>query len=108
MSWLANIAQAQVQLLEPIGTLGQEPSCFKEYIQSAFGIALGLAAAIAIIQFARGGFMYMMSEVVTNKSEAKSIMTSAIWGLILLLGAWIIIHEINPAILEASIFESCV
>ncbi len=116
MDWLylflIKTAQAVdgVQLLEPLGganglgSANQPVKCIEDYITPAFNIFLGLAAVLAIVQFAYGGFLYMMSEAVTNKSEAKGKMTSAVWGLILLLACYIILKEINPTILTSSIF----
>lgn len=96
-----------VQLLEPIGGT-TNVTCIENYIKPAFDIFLGIAAVLAIVQFAYGGFLYMMSEAVTNKGEAKGKMTAAVRGLILLLACYIILKEINPAILTSQIFGDCV
>ena len=100
-------AQGGVQLLEPINANTQSVKCIEEYITPAFEVFLGLAAVLAIVQFAYGGFLYMMSEAVSTKGEAKGKMTSAIWGLILLLACYIILQEINPTILTSNIFGDC-
>lgn len=59
-----------------------------------WGIALGgLAAFIALII---GGFQYMSSMgEPTRLAEAKDRIKSAFFGLILLLGSWLILNMIN-------------
>ncbi|MEA1929545.1 MAG: hypothetical protein U9M92_01490 [Patescibacteria group bacterium] len=109
MDWLVAkkfIAQAlaadSVQLLETIPGLGNEVSGIEKYLGPAFTVVLGLAAAIAVVQFAYGGLLHMMSELPSGKSNGTGKMKSAVWGLILLLAAWLILNEINPDLVKLS------
>ena len=46
------------------------------------------------------GIMYMTSEVPGVKSNAKGRVTRVLWGMLLLLGAWLILYTINPQLLN--------
>ncbi len=96
-----------IQLLENIPGIGESTQCIETYIKAGFNIFLGVASVIAIVQFAFGGLMYMMSEAVTSKEEAKHRMTSSVWGILLILASYIILYQINPDILTTNIFGSC-
>jgi len=60
-----------------------------------WGIALGgLATFFALVM---GGFQYLTSMGEPAKiTEAKNRISSAIFGLVLLLGSWLILNTINP------------
>jgi len=60
-----------------------------------WGIALGgLATFFALVM---GGFQYLTSMGEPAKiTEAKGRIQSAVYGLVLLLGAWLILNTINP------------
>lgn len=87
--------------LEPIpgfnatgqGTLG-------ELLKNVFRLLFILGALLAIVRMVVGGIMYMVSEVVETKGQAKKWMTSSLWGLAILAGAWLILNTINPNLLN--------
>jgi hypothetical protein len=63
--------------------------------------ALSIAAALATIRIVYGGFLYVISAGNSSKqSEAVDIITSAVWGLVLLAGAYLLLNTINPEIIE--------
>lgn len=115
MDWLylklimmAEAAPQPVKLLEPLGGLKDgSTTCIEQYIKSTFNLFLGLASILAILQFAYGGLLYMLSEAVTSKEDAKHRMTSSVWGVLLILASWIILYQINPDILTTNLFEPC-
>jgi len=53
----------------------------------------GIAAVLVIIG---GGIMYSVSGAIDKKNKGKEIIMSAIWGLVLLLGAYVVLNTINP------------
>ena len=95
-----------IHLLENIPGIGESTQCIETYIKAGFNIFLGIASVIAIVQFAFGGLMYMMSEAVTSKEDAKKRMTSSVWGVLLILASYIILYQINPNILTTNIFST--
>ncbi len=76
------------------------------FINSLFGISVGVAAVLAVIMLAIGGFQYMTSESIFKTSGAKEKITNAIVGLIIVLASILIMSTINPSIVNLHIFES--
>src|SRR3989344_5417366 len=73
------------------------------FLNSWFRIGVGVAAFLAVIMIAIGGFEYMGSEGVTNKEAGRSRMMNAVFGLLLILASFIIFALINPKILDFTI-----
>jgi len=73
------------------------------YLNTMFKFGVALASGLAVIMIVIGGIQYMSSDAVSNKSEGINRMTSAIWGLILALGAYVILNTINPALLKTNL-----
>lgn len=63
-------------------------------------IVLGGIAAVVVIVI--GGIMYSVSGAINKKNEGKEIIISAISGLVLLLGAYVVLNTINPEIVNLS------
>ena len=70
------------------------------YLWTLFGIAVGVAAMLAVIMIIIGGFQYMTSEAIGSKESAKKRMWAAVLGLALILGSWLILNTINPNLLN--------
>jgi lipoprotein-anchoring transpeptidase ErfK/SrfK len=86
-------------LLAPIGTLVNAPENMGDYFNIIFKIAIGLCAALAVVMIVISGIQYMGDESVFSKTEAKSKITSAIFGLLIALGSWALLNTINPDLL---------
>ena len=50
-----------------------------------------------------GGYLYMFKDSFAAKTNAKEKITNAVIGLLLLLGIYLILYQINPQILNLSI-----
>ncbi len=81
-----------VDISAPSGGSGSIPDSINNFYNIA--LVLGGMAAVAVIVV--GGIMYATSEAIDKKNTGKELITSAIWGLVLLLGAFIILNTINP------------
>ncbi|OGG38013.1 hypothetical protein A2116_02480 [Candidatus Jorgensenbacteria bacterium GWA1_49_17] len=69
------------------------------YIVRLYWFAVGAAGAVAVAVIVGGAIYYMTSSGSPDKqNEAKSYMTSALWGVTLLLGSYFILNTINPQI----------
>lgn len=68
------------------------------YLNTLFDLGLALAAVLAVVMLVAGGFRYMVSDVLDNKSAAREQMKNAIVGLILALSVVLILQTINPNI----------
>ena len=95
-----------VVLLEPIpnpinqGVEQTQVTGLTEYLSFVFPVAIGLAATLAALMIAIGGFKYILSSVPGVKEEGKKQITEAIWGLVLALAAYLILRSINPELVK--------
>ena len=65
-----------------------------------YTIALGLAAAAALGVLIYGAILWIVSGAVSSKKEAMEWISGAVWGLVLLLGAYLILYTINPDLVK--------
>lgn len=73
------------------------------YIPAAFKLAIGVSAVMAFVMITFGGIMYATSDAITGKSQGKEYATNAIYGLLLVIGAYAILNTINPEILKINL-----
>ncbi len=69
------------------------------FVNTIFLIGIGIAGLLSVIMIILGGLEYM-SESVFGKTEAKKHIGGAILGLILALGAFVLLNTINPDLLK--------
>ena len=76
-----------------------DPNCVKAdpvaVIKNIYGISISVAATLAVAMIIWAGIQYATTEAITGKSDAKSHWEGAIWGLVLLLSAYLILRTIN-------------
>lgn len=76
-------------------------------LNTAFQVAINVGAILAMMRIMWAGWLYMGSaDMWSNKHHAKEVFQNAIIGLLVLLAIWIILHQINPDILNISSFQS--
>lgn len=76
-------------------------------INAAFLFAISAGGILAVLQIARGGFIYMGSaDMWGEKAQAKGIIRDAIVGLLLLLSVYIILFQINPDIVSLKVLQT--
>jgi len=73
------------------------------YIKGAFNLAIGIAAALAIIMIILGGIQYMGSESLGGKSAGRKRINDAVLGLLLALGSYLILFTINPSLVDFNV-----
>jgi len=73
------------------------------YIKGAFNLAIGIAAALAIIMIILGGIQYMGSESLGGKSAGRKRINDAVLGLLLALGSYLILFTINPSLVNFNV-----
>lgn len=91
-----------------------EPECnFSTFMQMLNGLIswllFTLAMPLAALMFAYAGFLYLTSSVNPEQREkAKKLISNIIWGLVIALAAWLIVHTIltSLGVDEESIFLS--
>ena len=94
-------AETPYTLLAPIpldgaGAGDTQTTVASQYIRGVFMLIIGLATGLAVIMIIYGGIKYMSTDAFAGKSEARETIQNAIWGLLLVIGAWLILDTINP------------
>lgn len=72
----------------------------ENYLPGVFKLTMGVAAALAFIMITFGGATYAVSDSITGKNDGKRWIENALWGLLLVIGAYTILYTINPQILN--------
>ena len=71
---------------------------FGDYINSLYRLAISIAALLAVFKIVIAGAKYMLDDVVTHKQEAKEEIKGALIGLLIILGAVLILNTVNTDI----------
>ena len=80
---------------------------FSDYIDFLYGLSIAIAALLAVIKIVVAGVKYMMSSLPGTKGNAKDEIKGALLGLLLILGAYLILNTINPALTKTTVnFQS--
>lgn len=77
-----------------------------QFFNALFFTAIAIGAILAVLRLGYAGIIYMTTDVITIKGNAREIISHAILGLLLLLAVYIILFQINPEILELCILRS--
>ncbi len=76
---------------------------FAEMLNLLFRVLFTAGALFAVGMLVFGGIMYMVSGAGVEMGEAKKRIQAAIFGLLLLAGAYLILYTINPQLLVFNI-----
>ena len=69
--------------------------------------AMGLLGSVSLLFFIIGGIMWLSSGGNTDKiAKGKSIMINTVFGIIIVLGAWLIVQTVMTSISERSLDDS--
>jgi hypothetical protein len=97
----------------PDGKGGMSPTTFDatgkgggalgSYLNLMVTLFIGICAVLAVIMIVLGGIEYMTTELISSKEAGKDRIVHAILGLLLALGAYLILYTINPEILKTDL-----
>lgn len=80
------------------------PTDLGQLIQQIFTWSLGILGISVFVMFFYAGFLWLTAAGNTSKvSDAKSRMTNAIFGAIILLSSYLILNTINPDFVRSSV-----
>lgn len=96
--------EPQVALSFPIGNI-KTVAGLRGFISTAFNYATGIAAVAAAVMFVWGGMRYIFGSAFQNIKRAKEIMVDAAVGLVLTLGAMVILRAVNPTTLDLNALQ---
>ncbi len=107
---------AGTAVLNGVGNAQQSPFLSKlfdpnttslaQFFNALFKAAIVLGAMFAVLRLGYAGFMYMTTDLPGTKGNAREIISKAVLGLLLLLGVWLILNQINPDILNLDILRN--
>lgn len=83
----------------------KQTSDLVEYLNSIYTFGIAISAILAIFMITLGGFSYIVMSAgnASKASNAKDMIFSAIYGLILALVAWLMLFVINPDLIEGTL-----
>lgn len=97
---------ADVSASSKLGSLYNSSGDFSTFINDLFKFALSIGALAAVLRLAYAGYLYMgQADMWSHKGEAKKIIGDVTLGLLLLLGIWLILNQINPDILKMNALQ---
>ena len=87
----------------PVPTQGL-PTDLGQLIQQIFTWSLGILGISVFVMFFYSGFLWLTAAGNTSKiGEAKTHMTNAVFGAILLLSSYLILYTINPDFVKSTV-----
>ena len=81
-------------------------SDLSSFLNGFFKFAIALGAIVAVLRIAQAGYLYMGSDIWSNKSRAKEILNQVALGLLLLLAIYLILYQINPDIVKLNAIKN--
>ena len=85
----------------PLDTLDvSETGALGKYLNIIIKLVIGLAAVLAMVMIVIGGVEYITSELPGGKSGGIERITNAVFGLLIALGAYVLLFTINPNLLK--------
>jgi hypothetical protein len=104
---LPTVVNAGVTYQPLVGIPGVDnaASNFDQYINQLYFISISIAALLAVIKIIIGGVKWMLTDVVTQKSDAKNDIRSALLGLLLIIAAVLILGTINPQLTNLDVLQ---
>ncbi|MFA5098805.1 MAG: hypothetical protein WC461_01120 [Candidatus Paceibacterota bacterium] len=71
-----------------------------DFVSRFYRIALGVVGGAALGVLVYGAVLWTVSGAISTKQDAMEWIWAAIWGVILLLGAYLILNTINPDLIK--------
>jgi|GEM_PF-1658837 len=68
------------------------------YVNSLYRAAIIVAAVLAVAKIVIAGVQYMITDIGTQKGQAKKTIRGAVFGLLLVIGAVLVLETINPTL----------
>jgi hypothetical protein len=76
------------------------------FFNAAFTLALSAGAILAVLRLAYAGWLYMgAADMWGSKQKAKDVIFDAVLGLLLLIGIYIILYQIDPTLLNLNALQ---
>lgn len=90
-----------LESLPGLKTANASGPSLSEYLQWVFNFALIATGFLAVLMIVIGGVEFMIGGANESmRKEGKNRISNALWGLLLALGAWLILYTINPELIK--------
>ena len=99
-------AQEFVPIVGIPGIPTTDSATLGDYANGLFRVLIGVGLVLAVIYLVIAGFEYMTSEALPTKDDAKKRLSSTLYGLLLLLSAYLLLNVINPDITSLKALEN--
>jgi hypothetical protein len=76
------------------------PCPFGKYMNIMINLVIGLIAVGAVVMIVMGGIEYMTSELISSKQAGRERIVNALLGLLIAVGAYVLLNTINPQLLD--------
>jgi len=96
---------AEYQPLVGIPGVG-DASNFDQYIDALYALSISLAALIAVVKIILAGAKYMLSDQPGDKSSAKDDIRNALIGLLIVIGAVVILNTVNSDLTTLNVLNN--
>lgn len=96
---------ADAQAYQPLAPIPGVSSgiSFSQFVERIVVIALSIGAILAVLMLVVGGFEWMVSEAVHKKELGRERVRNAIFGLLILLAAVLVLNTINPQLINLNL-----
>ncbi|MDD2935447.1 MAG: hypothetical protein PHX25_03155 [Candidatus Pacebacteria bacterium] len=98
VSFSVSFSAVEYKMLEKLPYINPngEAVSLTTYLSGAFRLAFGVAILLAVFQLSYGGFKYLTEESFTGKTNARSKINNAVYGLVLIFVSYLLLNFINP------------
>ncbi len=94
-----------VPFIDNVDVGGTASTRLAGYANAFYIAAISLGAVVAVLKIIWAGVKYMLSDVITDKTQAKADIKGALLGLILIIGAVLMLNTISPNITALQAFN---
>ena len=94
---------APIETFFPGGTVDIAGKGLSGYLDGLYKAGIAIATGLALIMIVIGGLQYVSTDAIGGKSEGRQRINNAIVGLLLALGSYILLQQINPALLKSDL-----
>ncbi|HSE34964.1 MAG TPA: pilin, partial [Candidatus Paceibacterota bacterium] len=90
-------------VLQPIGSIITGSMTLGDYLEKMFFLLIGVSGVLAVVMLVICGIKLMMSEGAGGREAAKKCIWDAIFGLLIAIGAWLLLNTINPQLVSSTL-----
>jgi hypothetical protein len=86
------------------GCTNPNETTLQVYLGGIYLLAIGISFALVFVMIMWGGIQYLSTDAISGKSEGREKIQNALWGLIIVLTAYLLLYTIDKRLLDFSLF----